>query len=450
MNQAWVSFLPQFIRSRLEGRGILQKAVANTGWLFADKVLRVIVGMVVLIWLARYLGPEKFGTLNYSIAFVALFTRVASLGLDSIVVRDVVRNPRDMVDILGTAFVLKLVGALTAAGLTIGAIFALRPQDALTCWMVGIIAAGMIFQTLDVIDLWFQSQMQSKYTVYAKNAAFMIANFAKIGLIMIGAPLIAFAWIALAEVVIGAVGLVIVYWKIGYTMLRWSVSLSRASALLNDSWPLILSGLAVVTYMRIDQVMLGEMAGAGSVGIYSAAVRLSEGWYFLPIAIATSVFPSIVATRKVNEALYHERLQKLYHFMTWLAIAIAVPVTFLSQIVINFLYGAGYNGAGTVLAIHIWAGVFVFLGYASGQYLLTENYTRISFYRAFWGMVLNVILNFLLIPRYGVNGAAVATLISQFGATFGIVFLKYTRGQAIMMMKSFDPLPLLKSAIRKG
>jgi O-antigen/teichoic acid export membrane protein len=213
---------------------------------------------------------------------------------------------------------------------------------------------------------------------------------------------------------------------------------------------LILSGLAVVTYMRIDQVMLGEMVGAGSVGIYSAAVRLSEGWYFVPIAIATSVFPSIVATRKVNEALYQERLQKLYHFMTWLAIAIAVPVTFLSQIVIKFLYGAGYEGAGTVLAIHIWAGVFVFLGYASGQYLLTENYTRISFYRAFWGMIVNVILNFLLIPRYGPNGAAVATLISQFGATFGIVFLKYTRRQAIMMLKSFDPVPLLRSAIRKG
>jgi PST family polysaccharide transporter len=450
MNQSWVSFLPQFIRSRLEGRGILQKAVANTGWLFADKVLRVIVGVIVLIWLARYLGPEKFGILNYSIAFVALFTRVAALGLESIVVRDVVRDPRSSNEIMGTAIGLRLGGALAAVALTIGAIFVLRPEDPLTRWMVIIIATGMIFQTFDVIDLWFQSRMQSKYTIYAKNAAFMAANIAKIGLIVIGAPLIAFAWITLAEAVIGAAGLLIVYRRTGNLLLRWSVNLSRASALLKDSWPLILSGLAVVTYMRIDQVMLGEMIGANSVGIYSAAVRLSEGWYFLPIAIATSVFPSIVATRKINEALYQERLQKLYHFMTWLAIAIAVPVTFLSRIIIDLLYGASYKGAGTVLAIHIWAAVFVFLGYASGQFLLTENYTRISFYRAFWGMIVNVILNFLLIPRYGVNGAAVATLISQFGATFGIVFIKYTRRQAIMMVKSFDPVPLLKSAIRKG
>jgi len=450
MNQAWVSFLPQFIRSRLEGRGILQKAVANTGWLFADKVLRVIVGVIVLIWLARYLGPEKFGILNYSIAFVAIFSRIATLGMESIVVRDVVRDPRASNEIIGTAIGLRLGGALAAVALTIGAIFVLRPEDPLTRWMVIIIATGMIFQTLDVIDLWFQSRMQSKYTIYAKNAAFMAANFAKIGLIVIGAPLIAFAWITLAEAVIGAAGLLIVYRRTGNLLLRWSVNLSRAGALLKDSWPLILSGLAVVTYMRIDQVMLGEMIGANSVGIYSAAVRLSEGWYFLPLAIATSVFPSIVATRKVNEGLYQERLQKLYHFMTWLAIAIALPVTFLSQYIIDFLYGPGYEGAGTVLAIHIWAAVFVFLGYASGQFLLTENYTRISFYRAFWGMIVNVILNFLLIPRYGVNGAAVATLISQFGATFGIVFIKYTRRQAIMMVKSFDPVPLLKSAIRKG
>jgi PST family polysaccharide transporter len=365
-------------------------------------------------------------------------------------VRDIVRDPREADDILGTALLLRLVGAVAGVAFTIGAVFVLRPEDDLARWMVGIIATGMIFQTLDVIDLWFQSRVQSKYTVYAKNTAFMLANIAKIGLILVGAPLIAFAWIALVEVVLGAVGMVMVYRINGLVLLRWRVSLARARKLLKDSWPLILSGLAVVTSMRIDQVMLGEMLGDSSVGIYSAAVRLSEGWYFFPVAIVTSIFPSIVATKKVNEWQYQERLQKLYNLMTWLAIAIAVPVTFLSHYVINVLYGAGYKGAGAVLTIHIWSGVFVFLGIASGQFLLTENYTRIAFYRAFLGMVVNVILNFVLIPRYGVKGAAVATLISQFGATFGIVFIKYTRQQAIMMMKSFDPMPLLKSAIRKG
>jgi len=449
MNQGWIEYLPQPIRSRLEGRGVLQKAVANTGWLFADKILRVIVGMVVLIWLARFLGPQKFGTLSYAIAFVALFSRVATLGLDTIVVRDIVQDAKSVESILGTAFLLRLAAGVGALVFTIGTILFLHRDDPLTYWMVAIIGTGILFQSVDVIESWFQSQILSKYAIYAKNCAFMLANMAKIVLIVIGAPVIAFAWTALAEVVIGAAGLVIAGRMNNLVFVQWRATRSLAIKLMSDSWPLILSGLAIVVYTRIDQVMLGDMVGADSVGIYSAAVRLSEGWYFVPIAIATSVFPSIVSTRKASEEMYQMRLQKLYTMMTWLAIIIAIPVTFLSHPIIQLLYGAGYEGAGTVLAIHIWAGIFVFQGYASGQYLLAENFIKIVFYRTFLGMILNVVLNYLLIPRYGASGAAVATLISQFGSAFSLIFMKYTRQQIFMMMKAFNPVPLMISVVRK-
>lgn len=172
MNYILTKCIPSFIRIRLEGRTALQKILANTGWLFVDKILRMGVGLLVGVWVARYLGPEQFGLYNYALSFVALFSAFATLGLDGIVVRDIVRDPSYKNEILGTAFILKLLGGISTLILAVGAVSLLRPHDNLTRWLVGIIAAGTIFQAFDVIDFWFQSQVQSKYTVYAKNVAF--------------------------------------------------------------------------------------------------------------------------------------------------------------------------------------------------------------------------------------------------------------------------------------
>jgi len=303
----------------------------------------------------------------------------------------------------------------------------------------------MIFQAFDVIDFWFQSQIQSKYTVYAKNAAFLLVSITTVLLILLNAHIIAFAFIILCEFIMGAVGLVIAYRLKGYFLRQWRFSLAQVRKLINDSWPLILSGIAVMIYMRIDQVMIGEMLGDGHVGIYSVAVKLSEAWYFIPIAITMSVFPAIIDARKISKSLYNERLQQLYNLMTWIAVAIAIPVTFLSHDIIRIVYGTNYIQAAPVLSIYVWAGVFVFLGIASGKFLLAENYTRIAFYRTLFGAVINVALNIILIPKYGINGAAVATLVSYFMAVFFLVFIDRTRQQSIMMLKSFLLIPLFKN-----
>jgi len=207
-----------------------------------------------------------------------------------------------------------------------------------------------------------------------------------------------------------------------------------------------LSGMVISIYMKIDQVMIKEMLGAEQVGLYAAAVRLSEAWYFVPMAITSSVFPAIINAKKQSEVLYYQRLQKLYDLMVWLAVAIALPTTFLAPWVIRVLYGEAFLPAAGVLSIHIWAGVFVFLGVASGKWLLTENYTRIAFYRTFIGAIVNVVLNIILIPKYGINGAASATLISYFVATFSMGFIAKTRRQVVLMLKSF----LLPIKIFKG
>src|SRR3989442_528209 len=209
---------------------------------------------------------------------------------------------------MGTAFVLKLAVGLLTFLLAVATIAWIRPQDSITIGLVMIVAGGVLFQAFDTIDFWFQSQVQSKYTVYARDAAFLLVTGVKIVLILEQAPLIAFAWAMLAEVVVGAIGLVAVYWGTGHLLKEWQVSIQRAKMLLSDSWPLILSGLVIVVYMRIDQVMLGEMKGAEAVGIYSAAVKLSEVWYFIPMAIVSSVFPSIIEAKKLSEKLYYDRI----------------------------------------------------------------------------------------------------------------------------------------------
>lgn len=385
----------------------------NTSWLFAEKILRMAVGLFVGVWVARYLGPEQYGILSYAAAFVGLFIAIAKLGLDSIVVRELVNNENGAYDILGTAFWLRFFGALVLLFMLFIAIH-FTSNDPNTNKIIFILAGATIFQSFNVVDLFFQSRVMSKYAVFANVIALFISSLIKIALILIEAPLIAFAWAALFDSFILGCGYI--YFFLKYSNLhikKFSFKKSTAFNLLRDSWPLILSGLVAALYMKIDQVMIKEILGSEAVGQYAAAVRLSEAWYFMPMAISASLFPAIINAKKVSEKLYYERLQKLYNFMVWIAAAIALPMTFMSDWIVKLLYGEQYYEAGGVLMIHIWAGIFVFLGVASGRWFVSENLQKYTFYRTVSGAIINIILNLSLIPKYGIQGAAVATLISQ-------------------------------------
>jgi PST family polysaccharide transporter len=428
MNAAWVKYLPAFIREKLESRHGLQAIIANTGWLFADKILRIGVGLFVGVWIARYLGPEQFGLWNFALAFAALFGAFATLGLDGIVVRELVKNPERQNELLGSAFALKLIGGAITLLIALIAISLVRSGETLTLWLVGLSAAGFIFQSVNVIDFYFQAKVQSRYTVYAANGAFVLMTLVKIALLLTSAPLIAFAWAGLGEIALTAIFLLVAYRVNHHNMREWRYDGRVVRELLKESWPLLLAGLAVMFYMRVDMVMLQQMAGDREVGIYAAATRLSEVWYFLPGVIVASVSPSIIRCRGTEPDLYISRLRRLYFLMAWLAIGVSLPLSLLSGWIISILYGVEFKEAAPVLAIHLWASIAVFLGVASSQYLLVEQLQKISFYRTLIGLVCNIALNLLLIPRMGAMGAAIATVISYFVATFSLMFFKATRG----------------------
>jgi polysaccharide transporter, PST family len=407
------------LSQRLQQHKNLRNIIANTSWLFADRILRMGVGLLVGVWVARYLGVAQFGLLNYVMAFVALFNTLANLGLPALIIRTITHTPEQQETILGTAFWLQLWAGIATLFGAIGMIFVLRDGDPLMLSLVAILASVSICQAFETIDLWFQSQVQSKYTVIAKNAAFLLLAVVKVMLIQLRAPLLAFAMATLAEAIVGVVGLILFYHRQGYAIGAWRWSFSLAKKLLGESWPLILSGFTIMIYMKVDQIMLGQMIGDQMVGVYAAATRISEVWYFIPTAIASSVAPGIYAAKKdLDESLYYQRIEQSLKVLSVIAIAIAVPMTFLSGTVMTALFGQEYAAAGPILAIHIWAAWFVFTGVGTSAWFIAEGLIHLSFRRTLMGAVINIILNFLLIPAYGGIGAAIATVISQAFASF--------------------------------
>ncbi len=337
--------------------------------------------------------PEQFGIFSYAIAFTSIFSGIAKLGLDDILVRNLV-NDFDKKNIyLGTAFWLKLIGAfLTFGFIVIATLF--TSNDATTNLYIYIIGGGIIFQSFEVIDFYFQSRVLSKFVSLCKIIQLIISSMLKIYFVLIGANLFWFVLVSLVDQFSLALSLFIANRIRKIENFYKYFEISVAKTLLKDSWPLILGSLFVMIFMRIDQIMIKEMLGAKEVGIYSVAVRLSEIWYFIPVVIANSLYPAIVNARKISKELYFKRLQRLYTLLVWLAIGIALPMTFFSNKLIILLYGTAYKDAGLVLMIHIWTGVFVFLGVAFSRYLTAENLTKKSLYRTLLGAISNILLNF--------------------------------------------------------
>lgn len=401
-----------------------------------DRAVRLGLGAIIGIWTARYLGPAQFGSLGFAISFVALFGTLSTLGLENILVRELVRNPKQSAEILGTGFAVRCAGSLAAPLLAVAAVALFQPNDRQSLLLVSILSLGLVFQAFDTIDSYFQSEVKSRLTVWARNSAFVFVAAIRILLIQAKAPLWAFAASQVAELALAAIGLSIAYRAIGGRASRWRFQRKRAIALLGHSWPVILSGMAIMIYMRIDMVMLKAMKGDVAVGIYAAATRISEVWYFVPSIIVSSVAPAIMRA-KDDPVRYHRLLSKLFSLMTFTALIIGSLVALSSSWLIRLLFSDAYSAAGPVLAVHVWASVFVFLGVAQAPWDLSEDRLKLGFYRTLGGAVSNILLNLVLIPRFSALGAAIATVVSYAVASvFGNVLSSATRPIFFLQLRS--------------
>lgn len=422
----------------------------NISWLLAERVFVLAANLVVSVWFINYLGSASYGRYAYALSFIALFAALANLGLDTIVIRELCRHESAQGEVLSTAFWLRAAASLLTLGIVALAVQLIGAEPELRL-LVLIVATSLLFEPAQVIDLWFQSRIRSKYAVLARSTVTVLHLGAKALLIGWGMPLVAFAWLHVGSVAMLGLCLGLAF------LAQWPrrsplyPRLGRARELLRDSWPLIISGLSVSLYMKIDRIMIGEMLTAREVGTYAAAAAVSEACYFLPVVLASSLFPIVVRTRELRgPELYGQRMQGLYDCMTSLSYALALAATFFAGPLVRALLTSEFHEAAGVLRIHIWALVFVSLGVARSRYIVAENLMRFLMLATVLGALINVVLNLWLIPRFGIMGAACATLISFASSAYLSGWLRRAMWPTTKQMTLALLAPLRPAAVISG
>lgn len=436
------------LRALRQHQGII-RYFKNTSWMMAEQFLRIVSGLFVGIWVARYLGPEQFGLFSYVLAFTAIFGGIAKLGLDGIMVRELVNHHEKRDSYLGTAFWLKVIGAFIVIGL-IAAILPFTSNNSTTNLFIFIIAAGLVFQSFEVVEFYFQSQVLAKIVSICKVIQLAFSSAIKIYLVLHEAELIYFVLVTAFDALSLAVSYFIAY-KIGKSRVFYKhFDMSLAKQLLKDSWPLILTAIFTMLYARIDQIMIKEMLGAYEVGLYSASIRLTESWLFVPVIISSSVFPAILAAKKNSKTLYEDRLMKLYTLLVLVGLVVCLVTTGFSELIIEILFGETFLEGSNVLAIRIWETFFAAIGVASGKWIVAENLQRLTVKIIVAGALINIGLNYMLIPIFSIEGAAAASLIS---IIFTVIVLPYLitelRANVRMRIKAMFSIGLYKWVYKK-
>ena len=432
-------------RALKEHQGFM-KYFKNTSWLFAEKILRMVVGLFVGIWVARYLGPAQFGLLSYAQSFVGLFAAFATLGLDGIVIRELVKDESRRDTLLGTAFWLKVLGAFFTLGF-LGIAVNFTTNDYFTNIIIFIIASATIFQSFNVIDMYFQSKVMSRYVVFANIASLLITSAIKIVLILNKAPLIDFVWVVLFDSFILAMGYMYVYVHNHLSFKSWIFKFGIAKQLLRDSWPLILSGGLLMIQARIDQVMLQAMVGSKEVGYYSVALRLIEAFAFVPMILNGSIFPALVNAKKVSQELYRERFLNYYRLSFLLFLLVAIPIFLFSEKIIVLFFGIAYKPAGILLSLMAIRLFFTNTGVARSSFINIENLFKFSMITMLFGTITNIFLNYLMIPIYAAKGSIIATIVSFFVTVFVIDFI-YPRTRENVKLQIFGAMTFYKLSIK--
>lgn len=403
--------LRESIRATLAHQGF-RKYFANTSWLFAEQVLRIIAGLLVGIYVARYLGPEKFGLFNYALAFVALFASVAKLGLDGIIVRDLVNAPEKRDQYLGTAFWIKAGGAILA-GAGIAAVVVMTENDYTTKLYIGIIASGMIFQSFEVVDFYFQSRVLSKYVSICKISQLLLSSLLKLYFVAINADLFWFVLVSVIDQASLAAALAYAFSKQKHDAFYTIFDKGVARELLISAKPLIISGMMVSVYSSIDRVIIKEMLGVREVGLYVAATGLVTALYFVPMLIANSLFPAILSAKQQSEEVYNRRLSLLYKNILAIGLLVCSVVSVFAGPIISLLYGQQFAESSAVLQIYIWNFLLICFSAIFGKWLLSENLQHLTPRFALMAITVNIVGCYTLIPLWSTKGAALAALAAQ-------------------------------------
>jgi O-antigen/teichoic acid export membrane protein len=386
---------------------LIKTLSSSLAWVFVDKFFRLFLVLASEILLARYLGPEKFGIYNYIIAIYSLFLVVSSFGLDNNLVKDLVNFPDQHHLLITSGVFIKLVAGFCAYFIATILAYYLNHD---IVWAIALTNIILLFQWLKVFELYYQSQGNFKLIALCTSFTGLCFFFLKVSFVLQQRTIISFCIVYILELIVVGLVILMIYMKDKKILFQLNLMVIRRH--LQISWPLVFSGIAVSVTLKIDQVMLQQLAGSTALGVYAAAIKLSEGWYFFGGLLTTVIAPKIYFLHQTNYLAYKNLLQKITAYLFLLALAIVIFISFASEVLIDFLYGINYQGAASILKIHIWALFFAYLGCVQAIYWIAEGIQKIFLYQNLCSAILNIFLNLLLIPEYQGIGAAWATLIA--------------------------------------
>lgn len=413
-----------------------------------EKVIGLGLAFVATVFVARHLGPEDFGSLAYALSLAALFAAAGHMGLQGLVVREIVKDETGRAETLGTSALLKLLGM--GAGYLVLLTYAVAYEGlgSTEFYLITIAGAALLFRPLDVVDFWFQAFVQARYAAIARVSSHVVATAFKLGLVFAGSGLVYFATAQVLQAVVAALLLLLFFrLKAELRLAHWRFSWSRAKELLSQGWLIYLGSVFAVIYLKVDLVMLRWLADPQEVGQYAVAAQLSEAWYFVPTAIVASFFPKLIKLREQDEALFYRRLQQLFDVLFMIGLVVAVAMTVAAPWIIALFFGPEYAASASILVIHIWAAIFIFMRAAFSKWILIENALYFSLLTQGLGALVNVLLNYLLIPMHGGIGAAYATLFSYATASFFALFF-YQRTRTVFWQMAWAALAPIRYPFR--
>lgn len=413
----------------------------NSGWLVFDSIAKNIFNFVSAIFLARYLGPNQYGLLSYSMGFTGMFTSLITLGLDNLSVREISGNSKEEINkILGSSFILKLIGYLIMVLIIIISTLFLKTNEPESEKLIFFLTAGYLFHTIFAIDYFFQANLQSKKTVISNQIGLTVGFIFKIIAIYLKLPLIYFAVSFILESLLIALSMFFSYQK-SNSVFNWKIDKKIMNFLLMTSLPIIISGLINSFFRRFDQVLVQNILGSTENGYYSVSKKISESIYFIPAAISMSIFPTLVRISK-DKKKFDSIYMKMSSILFFISTTIVLFIIASSDFLIPALFGQEFRSAAFLLKISILAAPFVFLDSLNIRWLLINNKQKYYIVSSLFGLVTTILMNMVLLNKIGIAGAAVSYPISWFINSFLIyLIIPQTREGVVLQIKSILMTP---------
>jgi O-antigen/teichoic acid export membrane protein len=414
----------------------------NTLFILAEKGLSLPLNFITFIVMAARFGPSDYGLISFGLSIVALFAPFSKFAYETVITRHLAQG-HPLSALFRISVRLRLLGSLIVFALLLATAFLMFDNQALLIF-IGLMGVTIFLDALLIYDPFFQSILKSQFTTYSRSSALVVGSVLRIAIAVYLQDVRLIALSFVAERVI-TIFLMRFYFLRTAQQKGGETKVVTASELFTESLPLILTNVLILINFKIDQVLIEYFAGFAAVGIYAIAVSFSEVWYNLPIALMTSYFPLI--SKEIDDEKEVERMVvRLASNLIFLALSISVITTLVASFLVTTLVGPEYHPSAAILTIHIWASVFFFAGHPVTKILIAKNKTWINFTGKLIAALMNVALNLLLIPMYGIKGAALATLASYaFGYYFYYFLFGETRG--LIMKITLEPVRIVKQKI---